>query len=39
MINYNIIPQVIREMENVKMLLACSKHNVIIQTTAEFASN
>ena len=35
-INYHIIPQVICEMWN---CWACSKHNVTMQTAAEFASN
>ena len=34
MMNYNIIPQVICKMWNVKECSACSKYNVTMQTTA-----
>ena len=37
--NYHIIPQVICEMWNTKLLGMFSKHNVTMQSTAEFASN
>ena len=34
MISYNIIPQVICKMLNVRECSACSKYNVTMQTTA-----
>ena len=39
MISYNIIPQVICKMSNVRECSACSKCNVTMQTTAVISSN